>query len=122
MLIPFLHISIPGYLTSFWFFSLMTSTFSFSIINSRFHKTCSSNHLYTELLGSSQCALHKHIWLNFNLHLIGQDMALELAVWSLRKAFLCFSQNDYPLAKPYTQQHAPACQGGGTFFLICPMG
>lgn len=63
------------------------------------------------LIYNAKCALYKYVWLNFSLHLTGQDMTLELAVWNLRKSFLCFIQSCYPLAKAYTQQCAPTCQG-----------
>lgn len=61
------------------------------------------------LIYNAKCALYKYVWLNFSLHLTGQDMTLELAVWNLRKSFLCFFGAIFLQA--YTQQCAPACQG-----------
>ena len=54
------------------------------------------------LIYNAKCALYKYVWLNFSLHLTGQDMTLELAVWNLRKSFLCFFQSCYPGSNPGT--------------------
>ena len=71
------------------------------------------------LIYNAKCALYKYVWLNFNLQLTGQDRTLELAVWNLRKSFLCFFQSCYPLARPIPNSMHLLARERKHPFLIC---